>query len=42
MDVENILREIVEYNLPSCDWMYWWTLARTANILRSMNDGKLL
>jgi hypothetical protein len=41
MDFENILCEIVEYSHPSCDRMYWWILARTANILRFINNGKL-
>jgi hypothetical protein len=39
MDVENILCEIVEFSHPSCDRMYWWILARTANILLFINDG---
>jgi len=32
----------VEYSHPTCDTMYWWILARTANILRFIDDGKLL
>jgi hypothetical protein len=42
MEVKNILCEIVEYSHPSCDRMYWWILARTANMLRFINDGKPL
>ena len=42
MDVENKLCEMVEYSHPTCDRMHWWILARTANILCCINDGKLL
>jgi hypothetical protein len=42
MDVENMLCKIVEYSHPTCDTMHWWILARAANILRFINDGKLL
>lgn len=42
MDVENMLCEMVEYSHPTCGRMYWWIPARKANIVRCMNDGKLL
>jgi hypothetical protein len=40
--VENMLCEMVEYSHPTCGRMCWWVLVRTANILRCINDGKLL
>lgn len=42
MGVENTVYVIVEFSHPSCDRMCWWILAKTANILRFINDGKLL
>ena len=37
-----MLCELVEYSHPTCGRMYLWIPARKANIVRCMNDRKLL